>query len=62
MQSLRNGDRPIGGFALMAVILPEVLLSLLLKKSDYTQRPMGTITEGWPFPLRIFSGQGEGLF
>ena len=46
----------------MAVILPEVLLSLLLKKSDYTQRPMGTITEGWPFPLRIFSGQGEGLF
>jgi hypothetical protein len=29
---------PHGGFALLAVVLPEVLLSLLPKNVDYTQR------------------------
>jgi hypothetical protein len=59
VQSLRNGDRPVGGFALMAVILPEVLLSLLLKKRDYTQWPMGPITEDRPFPSQSLQRAGR---
>jgi hypothetical protein len=36
MQSLRNGDLPAWGVAMMAVVGPEVLLSRLPKTLDCT--------------------------